>query len=51
MLLDKQAHITPYRGMPVEILSSGSATSTLSGSVKLYYFNAGVLTADASQAA
>lgn len=51
MLLDKQAHITPYRGMPVEMLSSGSATSTLSGSVTLYYFNAGVLTADASQAA
>lgn len=33
------------------MLSSWSATSTLSGSVTLYYFNAGVLTADAWQSA
>jgi len=51
-LLDRQASVTPQRGMPVEDHLSSSAPITISGeTVLLYYSNAGVRTVDAGQAA
>lgn len=51
MLLNEQAHITPYRGMPVDVITTGGWLSTISSeAVQLYYFNNWTLTADAGEA-
>lgn len=51
-LLDRQASVTPQRGMPVESkLSSSAPVAISSETVLFYYSNAGVRTLDAGQAA
>ena len=51
-LLKKQTAVSPFRGMPVDDTNnSTSVTSQTGETVQLYYYNAGVLTADAGQAA
>lgn len=52
MLLTKQSDVGQQRGMPVDSLSQTRFITSVSGeTVQLYYYNAGVLTADAGQAA
>lgn len=52
MLLKYQANVSPFRGLPVDDKGSASAIVTVTGeTVQFYYSNAGVLTADAGQAA
>ncbi len=51
-LLKWQSQASPFRGMPTEEKTSASTLTTVTGeSVAFKYYNAGVLTADAGQAA
>ncbi len=52
MLLRKQAHITPYRGMPTESVVSWEGVASVAWEeLVVKYFNAGVLTDDVNSAA
>lgn len=52
MLLHGQSNVSPQRGLPVDDTGHSSTTVTIvKETAQLYYFNAGVLTVDAGQAA
>lgn len=52
MLLEKQSHISPYRGLPIEVANSWEASSIISSeTVTLFYFNWDTLTEDSWQVA
>jgi len=50
-LLKELKDISHYRGMPTDFKSSIATTSITGETVQLYYYNSGVLTVDAGQAA
>lgn len=52
MLLKNQRNISSQRGMPIDDVGATSAIETITGeTVQLYYWNSGVRTVDAGQAA
>lgn len=51
-IMQDQKQVSPYRGLPIDDLGGSVTATIISGeTVQLYYNNAGVLTADAGQAA